>query len=299
MKVSSVRGLVLGTPAVEMSRRFYSDVWGLTEVAYTGSRLAYFTCGGADHWVLGLEQSEVPQMSRLRLGVDTSGDIDCLAERLVGDGLEIDSLPAPLLGPGDYYGFTMKDNAGRLVEISALETPRSGARTDPSGTSHIVLNCADVRACVDFYERHFGFEVSDWYEGDGLIFMRCNSAHHSIALAKSDRDTLNHVAYQMQDLESVVRNSERIKHDAGQNPIWGPGRHGPGGNVFSYFKDPAGFVCEYTAELIQIGPDDKWVAKAWTPGPNVSNVWQTGGAPPAAAASMSGAGQFQKNDGGH
>ena len=39
---------------------------------------------------------------------------------------------------------------------------------------------------------------------------------------------------------------------AGHDTIWGPGRHGPGGNVFCYFIDPAGNVIEYTAELIEL-----------------------------------------------
>ena len=34
--------------------------------------------------------------------------------------------------------------------------------------------------------------------------------------------------------------------------LWGPGRHGAGGNLFTYHLDPAGCVVEYYADLIKI-----------------------------------------------
>ena len=52
--------------------------------------------------------------------------------------------------------------------------------------------------------------------------------------------------------------------DAGFPPVWGPGRHGPGNNVFGYFIGPHGGVIEYTAEVEEIGDDypvggpEKW-----------------------------------------
>src|SRR5258708_2108734 len=55
---------------------------------------------------------------------------------------------------------------------------------------------------------------------------------------------------------------------AGFAPVWGPGRHGPGNNVFGYFVGPHGGVIEYTAEVEELdddykvgGPEDwKWPA---------------------------------------
>ena len=45
--------------------------------------------------------------------------------------------------------------------------------------------------------------------------------------------------------------------DAGYPPVWGPGRHGPGNNVFGYFVGPHGGVIEYTAEVEEVGDDYK------------------------------------------
>jgi hypothetical protein len=57
--------------------------------------------------------------------------------------------------------------------------------------------------------------------------------------------------------------------DHGYGVEWGPGRHGPGNNVFAYFCGPDELPLEYTAEMQQVDdshrvrmPED-WT---WPPG---------------------------------
>jgi hypothetical protein len=88
-----------------------------------------------------------------------------------------------------------------------------------------------------------------------MAFLRCNRDHHAVVLADSGVNGLNHIAFMMPDLESVMRGAGRMI-DHGFPIGWGVGRHGPGNNVFAYFVDPFGFVIEYTAEVLQI--DDKY-----------------------------------------
>ena len=57
-------------------------------------------------------------------------------------------------------------------------------------------------------------------------------------------------------VDALMRGLSRMKA-LGHEPVWGPGRHGPGGNVFCYFEDPTGFVPEYTCEVIQIPADGR------------------------------------------
>jgi catechol 2,3-dioxygenase len=72
----------------------------------------------------------------------------------------------------------------------------------------------------------------------------------------------------MESLDSVMRGIGRLK-EAGYPPVWGPGRHGPGNNVFGYFVGPHGGVIEYTAEVAEVDEDykvgtpDDW---KWPPG---------------------------------
>ena len=96
-----------------------------------------------------------------------------------------------------------------------------------------------------------------------MTFLRCGSDHHNIAVTHGGTgSTLHHIAFEMPDLESVMKGAGRCRQNG--TPIeWGVGRHGPGNNVFAYFVGPEGFPIEYTAEVMQVddsyptgGPDD-------------------------------------------
>ena len=115
--------------------------------------------------------------------------------------------------------------------------------------AHTVFNSHDVAQGLAFYEQVLGFRLAD--RTRVMAFIRIPKEtphdHHSIALADSDNDCLNHIAFVMPDLDSVMRGGGRMK-DAGHAIEWGPGRHGPGDNAFNYFIGPSDFVIEYTAE---------------------------------------------------
>jgi catechol 2,3-dioxygenase len=58
----------------------------------------------------------------------------------------------------------------------------------------------------------------------------------------------------MPDLEAVMRGIGRMR-DHGHGVEWGPGRHGPGHNVFAYFCGPEDLPLEYTGEMQQVSDD--------------------------------------------
>ncbi|MEI8635198.1 hypothetical protein P4S72_30395 [Vibrio sp. PP-XX7] len=53
--------------------------------------------------------------------------------------------------------------------------------------------------------------------------------------------------------------------DHQMSPSWGPGRHGPGANVFAYFVAPFGAVVEFSTAVekitddYQVGAPEDWV----------------------------------------
>ena len=137
--------------------------------------------------------------------------------------------------------------------------------------AHVVLNSHDVDATQRFFESALGFRLAD--RTRIMAFMNCDRDHHSLAIGITDNDALNHIAFLMPDLESVMRGGGRMK-DAGHSIEWGPGRHGPGDNAFNYFIDPFGVVIEYTAEVEQI--DDRHIARGpgdWTWPPGRVDQW--------------------------
>jgi catechol 2,3-dioxygenase-like lactoylglutathione lyase family enzyme len=146
--------------------------------------------------------------------------------------------------------------------------PRLKDRDKPIGLTHVPINAADADACTRFALDVLGFKVTD--RTKIMDFIRCNSTHHSLAYVRTGVSALHHMAFEMQDLDAVMRGVGRLK-DAGIEPSWGPGRHGPGNNVFAYYVAPFGAVMEYTSEIQRVnrsykvgGPED-W---KWPPGRN-------------------------------
>src|SRR5439155_10829860 len=78
---------------------------------------------------------------------------------------------------------------------------------------HVVLNVTDLEASVRFYTEVLGLEISDRYPDSmvpgGMVFMRCNSDPHGVALVggtgKSERTSLNHFAFEVATLDEVFR----------------------------------------------------------------------------------------------
>ena len=184
--------------------------------------------------------------------------------------------------PGGGTALTVADGHGRLWRLVHGDERHvdAGEEADrPVRLAHAVLNSHDVAASQRFLEQVFDFSLSD--RTRIMAFMRCNADHHSIAFGDTDNDALNHIAFLMPDLESVMRGGGRMK-DAGYGIEWGPGRHGPGDNAFNYFVGPFDVVIEYTAEVQQV--DDSYQAGqpsdwTWPPG----RVDQWGISPPPSA----------------
>ena len=279
-KVTDLGGLILKTPDLESSIEFYENCWGLERVEHSTSSTIFFKAIGGDPWIFGLEADKHRAVAAISFQLDSLNDVDVIYDDLKTNGVELLGQPETLPVPGDYYGFRFVDPDGNHIELS---TPADSASADiptegflPQRLSHLVLNSPDNRALRDFYVKHLGFQLADWYEKDVLFFLRCNQQHHCIGIERCDNSSLNHVAFQVKSLDAMMRFIGRMSN-MGFEPLWGPGRHGPGGNCFCYFEDPTSFVVEVASEVIRIPAGEEWDAKEWKLGPENANVWLTGG----------------------
>ena len=118
----------------------------------------------------------------------------------------------------------------------------------PTKLGHLAAFTSDLTLMQGFYQDLLGFQWADTVE-DFFVFLRCNSDHHAANfLQSSTRQGMHHIAYEMRDLSHL---QIMLDHLAGQSYRleWGPGRHGPGHNVFTYHRDPDGNLIELFTEL--------------------------------------------------
>lgn len=276
-KVSEIRYVGYGLPELEVERAFYRDVWGLREVVEQDG-MVYFAAEGHDeHHVVRLRASEQKRIDVIALAGASRADVDALHGKVVDAGCRVIFAPRDLDEPGGGYGFRFFSPDGLPYEISS-DVQRGPYRTMkrwdgvPHKISHIVLHSPDHHAAAAFFTDVLGFKVSDWL-GDFMVFLRCNSAHHRIAILPGP-PCLNHVAYDMFSVDCMMRGIQRLKQQ-GTDIRWGPGRHTAGNNTFSYFTTPAGFAVEYTSELEEVD-DATWQSQVYTPAPLVMDQWSIG-----------------------
>lgn len=293
-RVTEIRYVGYGVTDLGAERQFYLDNWGLVEVPADNGMCYFKAKGHGEHHVVRLRQTDVKRLDVIALAAATREDVEILAARVRASGCVIIHEPRELESPGGGFGFRFFSPDGLPFEISSDVASSAAAPVErwdgvPVKISHIVVHSPDHKALTQWFVDTLGFQVSDWL-GDFMSFLRCNSAHHRIAILPGP-PCLNHVAYDMEGIDGMMRGIHRLKLK-GTEIKWGPGRHTAGNNTFSYFTTPSGFAVEYTSELEEVGED--WEAKVHAPGPLVMDQWGVGvGGPQTMPHPEADAGLFQ------
>jgi catechol 2,3-dioxygenase-like lactoylglutathione lyase family enzyme len=277
-RVTHLRHVGIAAPDFKKSSEFYRTAWGLVPVAEDGGVVFFGTPGSPENYILRVRRDPAKRLDLVAFGAATATDVDAFAERLASSGIRVDREPGALDTPGGGYGFRFFDIDGRLVEISSDVAERNARELElresiPRKLSHVVLNSTDVVATKSFYEKYLGLRLSDWLDNQ-MCFLRSGVDHHILAIARGPHVALNHVSFEMRGLDEYMRGTGRLLR-SGSEMIWGPGRHGPGDNTFSYFLDPNGNVMEYTTELEKIEDEETWEPRVFPITPEVADQWGT------------------------
>ena len=269
--LSALRSVEIGLADVPAAEKFFTGIWGLSVAARDGDSV-YLRGTGADHHLLALHPAAKSEVRMVTLRAASAAALDRVVETVPANGGEVLAARHRVAEPGGGEAVVIRDLQGRIIRIvhgDVRHEQLPDHKDKPIRLAHAVLNSHDVASGLKFYEGALGMRLSDRTRIMAFIRipMQPRGDHHSFALADADNDCLNHIAFVMPNLESVMRGGGRMK-DAGYGIEWGPGRHGPGNNAFNYFVGPAGFVIEYTADVEQVddsypvrGPEDwKWPA---------------------------------------
>src|SRR5579884_268418 len=127
---------------------------------------------------------------------------------------------------------------------------------------HVVFYVSDIERSVRFYTEILPFKVSDVNE-IGMVFLRCATDHHTIALAPRPGGVqpppeylqLSHFALEVPSVDDLFRIRDWLRqHNV---PITFEGRKGAGCNIGIEFLDPDGYTIELYADMDQIGWDGR------------------------------------------
>jgi catechol 2,3-dioxygenase-like lactoylglutathione lyase family enzyme len=283
--ITHVRHFDVAVPDFEKQVNFYKDHWGLTVMEDDGDVVYFAAEGSPEQYVTRVRRSEDKRIDLVAFGAEDHAAVDKLAQYLGTAGVQLVNEPGTLHTLGGGYGFRFFDLEGRTLEISTEVEARTHRKIEaresiPVRLSHVVLNSPEPEKMRAWYEKHLGFRLSDTlnhpHTGDLFYFMRCNSQHHSIGIARAPYASLQHASFELRGIDEYMYGSGRLIR-AGFRKIWGPGRHRAGDNTFTYFIDPNGNTMEYTTELATLDED------TWHPSifdvrePETSDQWGTGG----------------------
>jgi catechol 2,3-dioxygenase-like lactoylglutathione lyase family enzyme len=211
----------------------------------------YLRGAGPFPYLVALEEAAAPAVRSVTF-VTEPGELAALAVRVAASGLAARAVTSA--DPGGGAGIEIELPEGEIFRFlggASEVSPIAGADL-PARLTHVVLNSIDAEATAQVAEQVLGFRVTD--RTRAMVFVRCNAAHHSTAFARAGIASLNHIAFEMADLDAVMRGIGRLR-DNGHAPAWGPGRHGPGANVFAYFIAPFGPVIEFSTAVYAVAPD--------------------------------------------
>ena len=193
-----------------------------------------------------------------------------LRDRAAAEELAIEAAPGRFFKDGAFALRDPDDNRILFGLSDDGEPPRAGLR---GPIQHLSLSTLDVDALEVFCHRRLGFAISDRVRRDGgeitTSFLRSNHEHHTVAFFKSSRQGIDHHSYEAGDWTMIRDWADRFAA-RGLPLIWGPGRHGPGNNLFIFIEDPDGNRIEVSAELEVV--HDRPV-KDWPHEERTLNLW--------------------------
>ena len=143
----------------------------------------------------------------------------------------------------------------RAGELFRLER---GAPTPVKRLAHVVLGTPNVRETTDWFHRTLGTISSDEVTAGPAktligCFIRVDSGdqyvdHHTIFIIKMATFGLQHISFEVQDVDAVLADHHYLKATGRYDHLWGIGRHLLGSQIFDYWFDPFGYPHEHWAD---------------------------------------------------
>lgn len=265
----------LATPSPQILTDFYRQALG-----YRFAEDGHGRIGTARDRRLRVVQGAAKGFDYAAYAVASADDLQALRDRTTGAGALLSESPWPgFAGPvlrvadpdGNLFLFGLPDSAGAGA---VWEDP---VASRAARIQHVVFASTDPRRLLEFYVKVLGFVLSDEVlDEKGVLrtaFVRCSHEHHSLAVFHAPTNRFDHHCLETSDWGLIRDWADHFAADHIRLQ-WGPGRHGPGNNLFIFVHDPDGNWVEISAEL-EIVASDRPV-KIWPHEERTLNTWGKG-----------------------
>jgi len=261
-------GIALKSAGPERAVRFYCDALGYagqwTDAGWTG----FLGARG-----LTISRGATKAVDHVAYALHDAEGVAQLKERLSAAAVNFEAVyDSPLIGDGIRF----RDPDGNMLLLGVARSDIGATSPDEARLQHAVFASDNTPAMVRFYCDVVGFAPSDYVkDNDGDLtsaFLRCSAEHHSLAIFRAPEKRLDHLCYDIESWMQMRDWGDRFAtHDI---PLrWGPGRHGPGNNLFLFVSDPDGNWLEFSAELEQV--EGTRPVKLWAHEQRTLNSWGT------------------------
>ena len=148
-------------------------------------------------------------------------------------------------------------------ELRRMQRPE-GMPFNITKLGHVVIKVGDLKRSVAFYTGVLGLRVSDVYPDTmmrgGMVFLRCNSDHHGLALVggldgRVAARELHHFAFEVATLDELLRAREYLRGSGVRIDF--EGRRRAGCQMAVEFRDPDNHSLEIYWCVDQVGSDGR------------------------------------------
>lgn len=236
----------LGTRDLDAAQKFASEIVGLQVVERSATRL-YLKGDARHHSLCYFEGDPTDQTIAFELKDWTA--LAGALEYLRSAGVPCGRGSAEEAKDRHVESFMwFLDPTGNRIEL-VVRPHDAGVRYFPArdagilGFGHVGLCSTDPVRDQAFWLSHFNALVSDWIGPCPLL--RVNPRHHQMALFATDHKGIQHINYQVAEVDDVMR-SYYFLQEKKIKIVFGPGRHATSGGIFLYYEGHDKVIFEYS-----------------------------------------------------
>lgn len=287
IRVADIAWIRLRAPDLDLAERFLTD-FGLLRAERTDGAL-YMRGTDSDHHIHITERGEAAVVS-IAFRASSREDL----HRLAGDADDATAVEA-IDEPGGGWRVRLAEHNGMGIEVvwgvekaAALPADSRTLNTGDAKTAragnlqriamrpsqvkrigHAVISTPDIDASADWARRHLGLKRADDVHAEDdpsrllASFNRIDAGatyvdHHVMMFGLNPIAGLNHVSFEVQDLDDLAAGHDYLARRWPGRHLWGIGRHLLGSQIFDYWKDPWDRLHEHWTDSDMLNDDNPY-----------------------------------------